>query len=134
VVGEVLRESDRLMVDQYGNYFMQSLVQELGESHRLKLIESIKHFIQVAQNARGTHVLQNIVKAINSQSEEDAFINKVKTSGIHYLVKNQNSVHVLIQLINKAQASNLDFMLDYVEANFVSVCKDKHGICLVKAM
>lgn len=24
-------------------------------------------------------------------------------------------------------------MLEYIEANFISVCTDKHGICLVKA-
>jgi len=41
-------------------------------------------------------VLQNIVKAINSRAEEVAFVNKVRMAGIHNLVKNQNSVHVLI--------------------------------------
>lgn len=49
----------------------------------------------------GTHVLQKVVLAINSEAEEAAFISKVKAAGVHYLAKNQNSVHVLIQLTKK---------------------------------
>ena len=87
----------------------------------------------MAKNARGTHVLQLLVKNISSQTEEDAIINKVRIAGVHHLVKNQNSVHILIQIVNKIHTESTQFILDYILANFKSIAKDKCGICLVKA-
>ena len=60
-------------------------------------------------------------------------MNKVKNAGVHHLVKHQHSVHVLTQLLNKIHPTNTVFILEFLEANFTSTCKDKYGICLVKA-
>ena len=74
-----------------------------------------------------------MIKMLKSQAEEDAIINKVKVAGIHNLVNNQNSIHVIIMLVNKFHPTSTEFILEYIEANFRRLCKDKHGICLVKA-
>lgn len=96
IMREIERNADSLMVDKYGNYFMSTLVNHVHGSSRLQLLSSISHFIQVATNSRGTHVLQSLVKGIESQAEEDKILDLLKAAGIKHLVKNQNSVHVLI--------------------------------------
>lgn len=45
IVIEITSEADRLMVDKYGNYFMQSVCQLFSESQRVDLITSIRHLI-----------------------------------------------------------------------------------------
>ena len=69
----------------------------------------------MASNARGTHVIQNVIKMLNSEAEEDAIIKKVKVAGIHYLVNNQNSIHVIIQLVNKVHPASTEFILEYIK-------------------
>ena len=45
IFAEVLQDVDRLMVDQYGNYFVQTLIESLDRSDRVRLIENVRHFI-----------------------------------------------------------------------------------------
>ena len=61
---------------------MQSVAVSVGGDARVKLISNINHFIQVATNARGTHVLQTLIKGIRSQVEEDKILELVKNAGI----------------------------------------------------
>ena len=59
------------MIDLYGNYFMQSLLAQLEKQVRLRVIDNINGFNQVATNLRGTHVLQTLIKHMNSREEFD---------------------------------------------------------------
>ena len=133
LLNEILYNLDRLMIDQYGNYFIQSLTQQLDKSARLRLIKSVNHFNHVATNARGTHVLQNLLKQINSLAEEDAILSKIKNAGVSNLATNQHSVHILVQLVAKTHHSAIEFVLEYIENNYAVLCKDRNGISLIKA-
>jgi len=67
---------------------VQGIVALFDKATRLRLIESISHFNQVATNARGTHVLQGLLKQVSSRAEEDAILTKIETAGVSNLAKN----------------------------------------------
>ena len=69
-----------------------------------------------------------------TQTEEDEIINLTRNAGIKHLIKNQNSVHVLIQIVEKIHASNTIFIQEYVETHLIDLCKDKYAICFIKAV
>ena len=66
----------------------------------------------MATNARGTHVLQCLIKGITNQAEEDKIIELVRNAGIQHLIKNLNGVHVLIQIVNYIHTSKTEFILE----------------------
>lgn len=70
---------------------------------------------------------------MTSVAEEEALLKKIKAAGVQNLARNQHSVHVLIAVFNKVHHAQTEFIVDYIEANFLLVNMDKHGICLVKA-
>ncbi len=69
----------KLMVDQYGNYFCQKLLQSASQEQRLKIL-SVLHdnIVMISCSKKGTHSLQCLIEMINMPEEEDILIRAFK--------------------------------------------------------
>lgn len=67
-VGDNLHE---LMVDSYGNYFCQKLLQSSSSKQRVYLLKKISpYIINIACDKRGTHSMQSLIQLMNMDEEE----------------------------------------------------------------
>ena len=58
----------------------------------------------------------------------------VKGCNFSEMSKNQNSIHVLVKIVAKLPASTVKQIYESLLKNFETLCCDKNGVCLVKAI
>lgn len=69
-----------LMIDTYGNYFCQKLIQSCSYEQRLLILSDISNdFTFIACNPSGTHSIQTMIEIINMPSEEELLRKIIKT-------------------------------------------------------
>lgn len=69
---ELKNHFTELMIDTYGNYFCQKLIQSCSYEQRLMILSDIaQDFTFIACNPSGTHSIQTMIEIINMPSEEE---------------------------------------------------------------
>jgi len=130
-VGDNLHE---LMVDSYGNYFCQKLLQSSSSKQRLYLLKKISpHMIKIACDKRGTHSMQSLIQLINMDEEEVTLEEAIKDHVIE-LSFNQNGTHVLQKVILTVKVSKLDYIFYDCYDKLIELSLDANGLCVVKKM
>jgi hypothetical protein len=75
------------MVDNYGNYFCQNLLQSCSGDQRLAILKGIgDKFIEICCDRKGTHTIQKMFELVNLAEEED-YIKEALTGNIITLSK-----------------------------------------------
>lgn len=121
-----------LMCDNYGNYFMQKIILKCNLKQRLFLYEKLdKNFIEVAKNIAGTHCIQSLIGSIETEKEESIIKEKL-INNLLELSCNANSTHVIQKIVSDLPEPKRDYVNIFIFSNFLSLCKDPNGICLIK--
>ena len=130
IVAAVAPHMGDLMVDLYGNYMCQTLVQSCSSSQRLTLLIGMKdNVIKIACNARGTHALQNLISIANLAEEENVY-QQCFQSHILRLSKDSNSSHVIQRLL--VTVKNKHYIIKEILGNVRELAMDKLGLCVIK--
>ena len=67
------------MIDIYGNYFCQKLIQSSSADQRILILKYIQNeFINISFDNSGTHVIQALLDLINLKDEEIIILNSIK--------------------------------------------------------
>ncbi|OMJ81818.1 hypothetical protein SteCoe_17640 [Stentor coeruleus] len=119
-----------LMIDLYGNYMCQTLVQSCSSSQRLALLSGMKNsIIRIACNSRGTHALQNLISIANLPDEENIY-QQCFQGHIFELSKDPNSSHVIQRLLMTVK--NKYFIIKEILGRVKDLAMDKLGLCVIK--
>lgn len=121
-----------IMVDGYGNYFIQRLTQCCSTEQRVLVLGYVaEDFLEIANNNAGTHSIQSLIEIINSK-EEMEILRKCVEPHILRLAYNTNGTHIIQKIISCFEESNRNFLNDFILANLVKMCLNANGICVVK--
>jgi hypothetical protein len=94
-IDESIYHLHELMVDQYGNYFCQKLLQSSSSAQRHKILQVLSpNILKISCDRKGTHSMQCLIEMINMPDEEEALKNGIKTHVID-LAFDANGTHVL---------------------------------------
>lgn len=119
-----------LMVDQYGNYMCQTLMQSCSAAQRLKLLTGMKKsMVKIACNAKGTHALQILIALANLPEEENIY-QECFQGQIVRLSKDLYSSHVIQRLL--VTVRNRHFVIKEILGNVTELAMDKLGLCVIK--
>ena len=119
-----------LMVDPYGNYMCQTLVQSCSASQRLKLLTGMSaSMVMISCNPRGTHALQNLI-ALANLAEEESIYQQCFQGHIVRLSKDINSSHVIQRLL--VTVRNKHFIIKEILGHVCELSMDKLGLCVIK--
>jgi Pumilio-family RNA binding repeat len=130
IVSAVAPHMGELMVDLYGNYMCQTLVQSCSSSQRLAILRGMKDdIINIARNSRGTHALQNLISIANL-AEEEALYQQCFSGHILVLSKDINSSHVIQRLL--VTVKNKYFIIKEILGKVRELAMDKLGLCVIK--
>ena len=105
---DIGRKLSVIMVDRYGNYFCQKLLQNCTINQRSNVLQLIKtDFTKICCDQRGTHTVQSILDNIELTLYED-FVRQTLKGQVCKLSADQQGTHVIQKLIQapvKASAS-----------------------------
>lgn len=130
IVQSVSDSMGDLMVDLYGNYMCQTLLQSCSAAQRLVLLSSMqKSLIKISCNPRGTHALQNLIALASLPEEENIYYQSFKGSVIQ-LSKDQNSSHVVQRMLTTLK--NKHFIIKEILGHVAELASDRLGLCVIK--
>ena len=123
------------MIDNYGNYFCQKLLQNCSSDQRLTILRVIQHdFIKICCNKKGTHTIQFMFDLINRPGEE-LLITQALQGHIVELAQDFQGTHVVQKVLcTFSEESKRQFIFNEVYNNFMIVAKNTNGICVVKKL
>lgn len=128
-VGDYLQD---LMVDSYGNYFCQKLLQSCSSKQRLYLLKKISpHIINISCDKRGTHSMQSMIQLINMEEEEQTLEDALSQHVIS-LCFDPNGTHVLQKVISTVKVNKLDYIFNSCFDKIVELSLDSNGLCVIK--
>lgn len=128
-VGDHLHE---LMVDSYGNYFCQKLLQSSSSKQRLYLLKKISPYIvAISCDKRGTHSMQSLIQLINMEEEEKT-LEKAINDYIIQLSFDANGTHVLQKVILTVKVERLSYIFDACYDKLIELSLDSNGLWVSK--
>ena len=130
IVETVAEFMGELMIDKYGNYMCQTLVQSCSAAQRLKLLQGMRgNLIRIACDVRGTHALQNLI-ALSNLNEEEMIYQQCFAGAVVRLSKDLNASHVIQRLL--VTVKNSYFIVKEILGHVKELAMDKLGLCVIK--
>ena len=133
-----------ISTDLFGNYVVQKLLDNINIEKLEKFINLISiKFNYIATSTYGTRVIQKLLEILskeNTNIKEDKskydnlfnILNKLIISNIVSLSSDSNSSHIIIKYVNVIKHPKNVEMFESVYNNFIPLCKDKHGCCVIQ--
>ena len=128
--------------DLFGNYVIQKILENVKPNYLVKFIELISQdFNNLSISIYGTRVVQKILEIVSKPrytSDKEIYeqcfqtINNYITKNIVELSSNNNSSHIIIKYVNEIKYPQNDLLYKEVYNNFVPLCKNKHGCCVIQ--
>eukprot|EP00607_Mallomonas_marina_P008554 CAMPEP_0182418610 /NCGR_PEP_ID=MMETSP1167-20130531/2992_1 /TAXON_ID=2988 /ORGANISM="Mallomonas Sp, Strain CCMP3275" /LENGTH=523 /DNA_ID=CAMNT_0024592889 /DNA_START=42 /DNA_END=1613 /DNA_ORIENTATION=- len=127
---EVLNE---LMVDAFGNYLFQKLIECADESQRLMILQTVqKSLVHASLNLHGTRSVQRTVEVCCTSAHEVSLLVEAFQQSTVRLCTDQNGNHVIQKCLLHFQPADQSFIFSAVTAACVDVCTQRHGCCVVQ--
>ena len=134
VFPEVLEHSASLMMDPFGNYLIQKLLDRCSEEQRLDLVKAValkSDLVAIALNTHGTRAVQKLVETLSTQEQSSLVIDALKP-GIVLLIKDLNGNHVVQRCLQRLGASECQFIYDAAGSHCVEIATHRHGCCVLQ--
>eukprot|EP00798_Chlamydomonas_sp_ICE-L_P021447 gene21447-28415_t len=109
VFPEILDNIVELMVDPFGNYLVQKLLERCSEQQRLeKLIETL------------------------TTKEQHQLVVKMLRNGVNTLIKDWHGNHVVQRCLQRFPPDDAQFIYDAAMENCVQIASHRHGCCVLQ--
>ncbi len=134
IFGQVCAHSAELMVDPFGNYLMQKLIGCCPpEKLEAMLISAGPALCAIALDQHGTRALQKLIEKISTRKQH-FMLERYLSPYIVALIGDLNGNHVIQKCIQRFRDCDLQFIVDQISANIVSVATHKHGCCVLQKL
>lgn len=121
-----------LMVDPFGNYLCQKLLEYCTDDERTTLIENAApHMVRIALNQHGTRALQKMIEFVSIPQHVQIIVNALRYQVVD-LIQDLNGNHVIQKCLNKLSAEDAQFIFDAVGNHCIEVGTHRHGCCVLQ--
>jgi hypothetical protein len=121
-----------LILDPFGNYLVQKLVDNIEDSKIAWLIDCVTpSFLDVCSSSHGTRVIQKLIENLKTE----ILFNKFKiifTQHLMKICKDVNANHIVHKYISIIKSPYNNFVYEMMLNNIDEIAKDKHGCCVVQ--
>ncbi|XP_018475058.1 pumilio homolog 12 [Raphanus sativus] len=135
IFNEIIDYISELMVDPFGNYLVQKLLEVCSQDQRMQIVHSITRkpgvLIKISCDMHGTRVVQKMVETVKRR-EEIAMIMSALKHGVVILIKNVNGNHVVQRCLQYLLPHCEMFLFEVVISNCVDLATDQHGCCVLQ--
>lgn len=132
IFNEILPMFFELIIDPFGNYLIQRLIEYCSEKDLEFILESLSSDLcLISVNQHGTRALQKIIEKMNNEYQL-SFLVKGLGPHIIQLIKDLNGNHVIQKILNKYPPEKCQFIYDSIIKNLMVVATHKHGCCVLQ--
>eukprot|EP00878_Enallax_costatus_P024430 GHUV01026068.1.p2 GENE.GHUV01026068.1~~GHUV01026068.1.p2 ORF type:complete len:173 (+),score=55.36 GHUV01026068.1:443-961(+) len=122
------------MMDPFGNYLVQKLLDRCSEEQRLDVLKRVcekGQIIEVALNTHGTRAVQKLIETFTSR-EQRALVISALGPGVVSLIKDLNGNHVVQRCLQRLGPDDSQFVYDAAEGHCVEIATHRHGCCVLQ--
>lgn len=132
IFGEIKDLFYDLIIDPYGNYLIQRLIDYCSEEDLDHVVESLSSELYlISVNQHGTRALQKIIEKMSNGYQLSLLVQGLGPHIIK-LIKNLNGNHVIQKILNKYLPEKCQFIYDSIVDNLLVVATHKHGCCVLQ--
>ncbi|VEU20623.1 DEKNAAC101502 [Brettanomyces naardenensis] len=132
IFNEIQLNVIELMIDPFGNYLVQKLLERVNETQRTTLVRNAStQFVRIALDPHGTRALQKLVECVSTKEESDIIVNSL-SSYVVLLSRDLNGNHVVQKCLQKLPPESCNFIFDAACENCVKIAKHRHGCCVLQ--
>lgn len=131
LIAKLSQYISEIMLDKYGNYFIQRLIQNCSPHQREEILKSIeKNFTQIACDSFGTHPLQALIEIINMPSERKILQRCIEGNELKLSVDSKGT-HVIQKFISCYTEAERENVTKNIMQNLPKLLVDSFGVCVL---
>ncbi len=123
------------MVDPFGNYLFQKLLEKVSPEERLLLLQTVRHrLVNASLNLHGTRSVQKIVELCSVGKDFMAVrvLIKALAPAAARLCIDSHGNHVIQRILLKLPHVHSKFVFDAVASSVGDVARHRHGCCVIQ--
>lgn len=134
VFDEILAHIQELMIDPFGNYLVQKLLEVCSDSQRMEVILRVTangELVQISQNMHGTRAVQKLIETVSGEEQVGMVVRSLQT-GVVTLIKDLNGNHVIQRCLQRLASEDSQFIYDAASVYCVDIATHRHGCCVLQ--
>lgn len=135
IFNEVYEHINELMIDPFGNYLCQKLLEHCTDQHRYRIVEKVApDLVSISKNMHGTRAVQKMIECLSSPAQID-IVKRALGDHVVELIQDLNGNHVIQRCLHRLAADdNNQFIYNAVTSgnNCVQVATHRHGCCVLQ--
>lgn len=134
VFAEILEKLVELMMDPFGNYLIQKLLDRCSEEQRLQVLKQVAdngELVNVALNTHGTRAVQKLIETLTSREQVQLVIDALKP-GVVSLIRDLNGNHVVQRCLQRLGPEDSQFIYDAAAQHCLDIATHRHGCCVLQ--
>ncbi|XP_061345938.1 putative pumilio homolog 7, chloroplastic [Gastrolobium bilobum] len=124
-----------LMLDPFGNYLVQKLLDVCNEDQRLQIVLMLTkepgQLVRISLNTHGTRVVQKLIETLNS-GKQISLVKSAIQPGFLELIKDLNGNHVIQRCLQCLSCQDNQFIFDAAEKFCLDIATHRHGCCVLQ--
>jgi len=136
IFAEIEPHFAELMVDPFGNYLCQKLLETCEPALRNQIVQLLAPSLaEICFDSHGTRAVQRLIAILahsNMQQLEQQVVIGALQENLIALVRNLNGNHVVQACLHHLGSDTNKFIFDSVTANCVLVATHRHGCCVMQ--
>eukprot|EP01079_Euglenida_sp_SAG-EU17-18_P005366 gene5366-958_t len=129
---ELLPHLADLMIDPFGNYLLQKLLEHCTDAQRTEIVKQVApDMFHIATNTHGTRAMQKLVDCITSSAQTFAVIGALQPHVV-LLIKDLNGNHVIQKCLANMGPQDRQFVYDAIAGRCADVATHRHGCCVLQ--
>ncbi|XP_042063135.1 uncharacterized protein LOC121807017 [Salvia splendens] len=135
IFNEIIDHVLELMVNPFGNYLMQKLLEVCNEEQKthilLRVTEEPGELVRISLNTHGTRVVQKLIETLKTR-QQISLISSALEPGFLVLIKDLNGNHVVQRCLQCFTAEDSKFIFVAAAKYCVDIAMHQHGCCVLQ--
>ncbi|XP_039040357.1 putative pumilio homolog 7, chloroplastic [Hibiscus syriacus] len=132
---EIIDHVVELMMNPFGNYLMQKLLEVCSEEQRTQILlmatEEPGQLVRISLNTHGTRVVQKLIETLKTRQQISLVISALEP-GFLSLIKDLNGNHVVQRCLQCLRSEDNKFIFLASAKYCVDIATHQHGCCVLQ--
>ncbi|KAG5631253.1 hypothetical protein H5410_002970 [Solanum commersonii] len=132
---EIIVHIVELMIDPFGNYLVQKVLEVCNEAQRMQILCAITRIagdlVRISCDMHGTRAVQKVIETLKTPEQFSMIVSSLKP-GLVNLIKDMNGNHVAQRCLQYLTPEYREFLFEAAITNCVKLATDRHGCCVLQ--
>ncbi|KAI3978521.1 hypothetical protein MKX01_015696 [Papaver californicum] len=135
IFDEIIHNVIELMVDPFGNYLIQRLLDVCTEQQRMHILVMVtrerNQLVRISLNTHGTRAVQKLIETLKTREQITHVISALEPRFLD-LMKDTNGNHVIQKCLQCLSTDDNKFIFDAAARFCTDIAIDRHGCCVLQ--